>query len=69
MSPQQRITKDDIEAKLREVAAPVEEGVGQAKSIAPIAAVAVAAALVLTAYLLGRRRGKRRTPVIEIRRI
>lgn len=70
MSPDQtRITKRDIEAKLREVAAPVEEGVGQAKSMAPVAAVAVGAALILAAYLLGRRRGKKRTPVIEIRRI
>ncbi len=69
MTEQRRITKDDIEAKLREVAAPVEEGVGQAKSLAPVVAVAIGAALVLTAYMLGRRRGKRRTPVIEIRRI
>ncbi len=64
-----RITIDQIESKLREVAAPVEERVDQAKSMAPVIAVAVGAALVLAAYMLGRRRGKKRTPVIEIRRI
>jgi hypothetical protein len=64
-----RITIDQIESKLREVASPVEERVDQARSMAPVIAVAVGAALVLGAYLLGRRRGKRRTPIIEIRRI
>ncbi len=47
----------------------MEERVDQAKSMAPVIAVAVGAALVLAAYMLGRRRGKKRTPVIEIRRI
>ena len=64
-----RITIDQIESKLREVAAPVEERVEQARSMAPVIAVAIGATLVIAAYLLGRRRGKKRTPVIEIRRI
>jgi hypothetical protein len=64
-----RITIDQIESKLREVASPVEERVESAKSMAPVVAVAVGAALVIAAYLIGRRRGKKRTPVIEIRRI
>jgi hypothetical protein len=64
-----RITVDQIESKLRDITSPVEERVDQARSMAPVIAVAVGAAIVLAAYVLGRRRGKRRTPVIEIRRI
>lgn len=68
-NPQQRITISQIEGKLRDVAAPVESGVNDAKTFAPVVAVALGAALVVAAYLFGRRRGKRHTPVIEIRRI
>lgn len=64
-----RITRDDIEAKLREVAGPVEAGVEKAKSIGVVVAVAVGAAFVVAAYMMGRRRGKKRSSVIEIRRL
>jgi hypothetical protein len=64
-----RITVDQIESKLRDITSPVEERVDQARSMVPVIAVAVGAAIVLAAYVLGRRRGKKRTPVIEIRRI
>ena len=68
-TPSNRITINQIESKLREVAAPVETGVGEAQSMAPVIIAAVAAALLIGAYVLGRRRGKRQTPVIEIRRL
>ncbi len=64
-----RITRTDIEEKLRQFAGPVEEGVDRAKSVGAAAAVAVGAVLVIGAYLFGRRRGKKRVPVVEIRRI
>jgi hypothetical protein len=64
-----RVTREDIEAKLRDIAGPVEDNVDSAKSVGVAAAVAVGAALVVVAYILGRRKGRRRTPVIEIRRI
>ena len=71
MSPARhdKISIADIEAKLRSMAGPVEEGVEKAKSVAAAGAVAVGAVLVIGAFLLGRRRGKKRAPVIEIRRI
>ena len=71
MSPAKpsKISISDIEAKLKAISGPVEQGVEQAKSVAAAAAVAVGAVLVVGAFLLGRRRGKRRAPVIEIRRI
>jgi hypothetical protein len=64
-----RITRDDIEAKLREISGPVEDNVDRAKSAAVAVGVAVGAALIIAAYVLGRRRGHKRTPVVEIKRI
>ena len=64
-----KVTRDDIEAKLREIAGPVEGNVDSAKTAGIAAAVAVGTVLVIAAFIIGRRRGRRRTPVIEIRRI
>ncbi|HEY1740635.1 MAG TPA: hypothetical protein VGI86_18115 [Acidimicrobiia bacterium] len=64
-----RITRDDLESKLREIAGPVEDNVERAQSMSVAVGVAIGAALVITAYFFGRRRGRKRTPVIEIRRI
>jgi hypothetical protein len=67
--PKEKVTRDDIEAKLRELRGGVDDRVEEAK----VPAIAVAAAVVLltvvAAYWLGRRRGKNRQTVLEIRRI
>lgn len=63
------ITPDDIRAKLRDLSGPVNDGVQQAKSTALAAAVAVGAVLVIGAYVFGRRKGRKRSTVVEIRRI
>jgi hypothetical protein len=64
-----KITRDDIEAKLRELRAEVDS-VGEAAKGGAIVVGAVAAVAVLAAvYLLGRRKGKKRTTVVEIRRV
>lgn len=68
-SDAKRITINQIESKLRQVAAPVESGVEEAQSMLPVIIAAAAAALLIGAYVLGRRRGNRQTPVIEIRRL
>jgi hypothetical protein len=64
-----RITRADIEAKLHEMRGDVEETAQEAKK--PILAIAggVAVAIVLVAFLLGKRRGRRRSTVVEIRRV
>lgn len=64
-----RITRGDIEAKLREMRGEVEQTAEAAK--APLMAVAggVAAAVVVLAFLLGKRRGRRKSTVVEIRRV
>ena len=63
------ITRADIEAKLRAIRDGVEPIEDKAKTGAMAAAPVVAAVLVLLAYLAGRKGGKKRRAVIEIRRI
>lgn len=67
--PGRRITRADIEGKLREMRGDVEETAEAAK--APILAIAggVAAVIVIAAFLLGKRRGRRKSTVVEIRRV
>ncbi len=66
---QRRITRGDIEAKLRDIRGEVEQTAEAAKT--PIMAVAggIAAAVVILAFLLGKRRGRRKSTVVEIRRV
>jgi hypothetical protein len=63
------ITRDDIHAKLKELTGPVDQGVHQAKQVGIAAAVAIGAALVIGAYVFGRRKGRKRSTIVEIRRI
>ena len=69
MTATQRITRDDLERKFRELRGDVDETVEEAKGYA-IGAAAVAVVLIAAiAFLMGRRRGKKKTTVVEIRRI
>ncbi len=67
--PREKITRDDIEAKLRELRGDVDERVDEVK--VPAIAIAVGAAVftIVAAYWFGKRRGKKRQMVLEIRRI
>jgi hypothetical protein len=67
--PRQPITRDDIESKFRELQAEVEVVEDEAKNYAVIAAVVGVVAVVAVAFVLGRRKGRRRGTVVEIRRI
>jgi hypothetical protein len=64
-----KITRDDIEAKLREVAGDVDTQVEAAKPKLLTGAIAIGIAALLFAYLLGRRGGRNRSAQIEIRRL
>jgi hypothetical protein len=68
-TPAKKITRDDIESKLRELQGEVDENLESARSVGVAAGVGVAVLLVLVAYFLGRRRGKKRQMVLEIKRI
>jgi len=63
------VTRDDIEAKLRELRGEVDRRVADVKFTGTVVAVGVAVTAVVLAYWLGRRRSRKRQTVFEIRRI
>jgi hypothetical protein len=63
------VSRDDIEAKLRQIQGEVDRTAQAAKPIGIAVGAAVAVVLVGAASLLGRRRGKKKTTVVEIRRV
>jgi hypothetical protein len=64
-----RVTRDDIEAKLRAIQSDVVERV-ESKRPAVLSGAGIAALIFLIlVYLLGRRAGKRKTTIVEIRRV
>jgi hypothetical protein len=63
------ITRDDLEAKLRELEGGVEETKESALSTAITVGAVVAVGVIAVAFMLGRRRGRKRTTVVEVRRI
>jgi hypothetical protein len=67
----QRVSLDDIESKMRGVGGSAQSTVGSAVSTPPVMAGGVVAGVLVIAaiYLLGRRRGRKEAPVLEIRRI
>jgi hypothetical protein len=70
MSPAgQKITRDDIEAKFRELTGEVSQEVASTRSQAITVGLAVGVALVAVVFLIGRRNGRRRSAVVEVRRI
>lgn len=63
------VTRNTIEAKLREIRGEVDSTTELAKPYLLIAGAVAAVAVVGMAYLLGRRKGKRKTTLVEIRRV
>lgn len=64
-----RVTPDDIEAKFRELQGEVDVVTDEIRSYAVTVGAAVVVGLVVVAFLLGRRKGKRERTYVEIRRI
>lgn len=62
------MTRDDIEAKARQLADAVDETRESVKNKAVIAAVALGV-VVAGAFVLGRRRGSRNKTVVEVYRV
>ncbi len=63
------VTRADIEAKLQEIRGEVDTTATEAKSYALTAGIVAAVVLIGGAYLLGRRRGRKKSTVVEIRRV
>jgi len=64
-----QISRSDIENKLREIRSDVDTATESAKSVGLIVTVAVVVAVVGIAFLSGRRRGRKLSTVVEIRRV
>ncbi|HZP30286.1 MAG TPA: hypothetical protein VFC99_15130 [Acidimicrobiia bacterium] len=69
MAVDRPITRDDIEAKLREVQRATEAGADAAKGAGVAAGAAAAGVVVVLVFLLGRRSGKKKRTIIEVRRV
>ncbi len=67
--PPEKVTRNDIEAKLRELRGEVDDRVEEVKVPGIAVAVGVAVLTVVVAYWFGKRKGKKRQMVLEIKRI
>ncbi|MGH9297516.1 MAG: hypothetical protein ACRDZP_06010 [Acidimicrobiales bacterium] len=71
MTTTERVTLSDIESKVREIGGSAQAVANSAKAAPPVLAGAAVGGVGLVAliYVLGRRRGRKEAPVLEIRRI
>jgi hypothetical protein len=67
--PDRAITPADIEGKFREILGEVGEIETEARDRLGMVVAAVAVGVVVLAFVLGNRRGKKRRTVVEIRRV
>ena len=63
------VDRSDIEAKLREIRGEVDTTATAAKPIVMAVAGVAVVAVFFVAYSLGRRKGKKKSTVVEIRRV
>lgn len=63
------VKPDDIRAKLAEIEGSLQSTTQAAAPVALAVGAAAALAIVVLAYTLGKRRGRKRQTVVEIRRI
>jgi hypothetical protein len=66
--PDGKITPDDIRAKVEEIAGGVEDQVQAKVPVLRYVAIGGAVVVVLVVFMLGRRSGRRRSTIVEIRR-
>lgn len=64
-----RITRDEIEAKFRELTGEVTDEAESARSQVVTVGLAVGVGLIAVVFLIGRRSGRRKSAVVEVRRI
>ncbi len=68
-APPRRIGRADLEAKFRELQGNVDDTRESALATAIAVGAVVAVGVVAVAFMFGRRRGRRRSTVVEVRRI
>ena len=68
-APRAPITRDHLEAKLRELEGGVSDTKESAASMLVTVGAVLAVGVIAIAFLAGRRKGRKRTTVVEVRRI
>jgi hypothetical protein len=69
MMAQQRITRDDLETRFRQLQENVQGRVDDKKQTLVTIGVVGGIVLLLVFFMLGSRRGKKKTTIVEIRRV
>jgi hypothetical protein len=64
-----RITREDIETKLRQLKGEGEEVIEANRSRGIVVAIVAGLGVIALAYFFGRRRGKKKSAIVEIRRL
>lgn len=64
-----KITRADIEAKFRQIQGDVETGVESGRDIGKVAAVVGVVLALGVVYLMGRRHGRKKRTIVEIKRV
>jgi len=65
----ERVTRADIEAKLRQIQGDVETGVESGRDVGRLAAIGGAVLGAAIIYILGRRHGRKKRTIVEIKRV
>ena len=63
------VTRADIEAKLAQIKGVTDDTTEVAEEAAKTGLVVAGVAVVVVAFLLGRRRGRKKSTIVEVRRI
>lgn len=63
------ISREDIQSKLNEIDAEINDTTEAAKPAGIAIAVGVAVAVLVVVFVMGRRKGRRKTTIVEVRRI
>jgi hypothetical protein len=68
-APQEKITRADIEAKFRQIQGDVETGVESGRDLGKVGAIVGGVLLVGIIYIMGRRHGRKKRTIVEIKRV
>jgi hypothetical protein len=64
-----QVTREDIEAKLQQIKGVTEQSTEAAVDASKGALIGVVILVILLAFLFGRRQGRKRSTIVEVRRI
>ena len=68
-APDHAVTRADIEAKLAEIRGVTDDTTEVAEEAAKTGLIIAGVGVVVVAFLLGRRRGRKKSTIVEVRRI